>query len=169
MTPGFSEARLLHPSPCSPFLSPLQVSVCLAHSRTPKCPEMLGGMQEKSLAFLILFMFVCVPQWLSGKASTCSAGAAGGMGSIPGSGKSLGGGHGNPLQYSYLENPMDRGVWCGLQSMGSQSQIQLSTYACVCENQSSLHLPTNRQMQENKAVQGKEDSCFSGLLCFEKD
>ena len=33
------------------------------------------------------------------------------VGSIPGSGKSPGGGHGNPLQYSCLENPMDRGAW----------------------------------------------------------
>ena len=32
-------------------------------------------------------------------------------GSIPGLGRSLGGGHGNPLQYSCLENPMDRGAW----------------------------------------------------------
>ena len=32
-------------------------------------------------------------------------------GSIPGSGRSLGGGEGNPLQYSCLENPMDRGAW----------------------------------------------------------
>ena len=33
------------------------------------------------------------------------------VGLIPGSGRSPGGGHGNPLQYSYLENPMDRGTW----------------------------------------------------------
>ena len=33
------------------------------------------------------------------------------MGWIPGSGASPGGGHGNPLQYSCLENPMDRGSW----------------------------------------------------------
>ena len=32
-------------------------------------------------------------------------------GSIPGSGRSPGGGHGNPLQYSCLENPIDRGAW----------------------------------------------------------
>ena len=31
--------------------------------------------------------------------------------SIPGSGRSPGGGHGNPLQYSCLENPVDRGAW----------------------------------------------------------
>ena len=33
------------------------------------------------------------------------------VGLIPGSGRSSGGGHGNPLQYSYLENTMDRGAW----------------------------------------------------------
>ena len=32
-------------------------------------------------------------------------------GSVPGSGRSPGGGHGNPLRYSCLENPMDRGAW----------------------------------------------------------
>ena len=36
---------------------------------------------------------------------------AGDPGSIPGTGRSPGGGHGNPLQYSCLENPMDRGTW----------------------------------------------------------
>ena len=35
----------------------------------------------------------------------------GDVGSIPGLGRSLGGGNGNPLQYSCLENPMDRGAW----------------------------------------------------------
>ena len=33
------------------------------------------------------------------------------VGSIPGLGRSPGGGHGNPFQYSGLENPMDRGAW----------------------------------------------------------
>ena len=42
------------------------------------------------------------------------------MGSIPGSGRSNGGGHGNPLQYSCLENPMDRGAWQAIQSRGLQ-------------------------------------------------
>ena len=49
-----------------------------------------------------------LPQWLSGEESACSAGETG---SIPGLGKSPGGGHGNPLQYSCLENPMDREAW----------------------------------------------------------
>ena len=44
---------------------------------------------------------------------------AGDLGSIPGLGSSLGEGNGNPLQYSSLENPMDKGAW-RLQSMGLQ-------------------------------------------------
>ena len=48
---------------------------------------------------------VGLPQWLSSKESACSAGDEG---STPGSGRP-GGGHGNPPQYSCLENPMDRG------------------------------------------------------------
>ena len=56
------------------------------------------------------------------KASACNAGDPG---SIPGLERSPGEGNGNPLQYSCLENPMDRGAWRaeepgGLQSMGSQ-------------------------------------------------
>ena len=43
-----------------------------------------------------------------GKASAYNAGD---LGSIPGSGRSPGEGNGNPLQYSCLENPMDRGAW----------------------------------------------------------
>ena len=41
----------------------------------------------------------------------CNAGATGGANLIPGLGRSPEGGHGNPLQYSYLEYPMDRGAW----------------------------------------------------------
>ena len=44
---------------------------------------------------------------LCSKESACNAGDAGDTGSILGSGRSPGGGHGNPLQYSCLENPVD--------------------------------------------------------------
>ena len=44
----------------------------------------------------------------AGKESACNAG---GLGLIPGSGRSPGEGSGNPLQYSCLENPVDRGAW----------------------------------------------------------
>ena len=45
------------------------------------------------------------------KKRTCSEGDAGNSGSIPGSERSPGTGNGNLLQYSCLENPMDRGAW----------------------------------------------------------
>ena len=51
-----------------------------------------------------------LPRWRSGKESASSAGATGDLGSIPGSGRSPGEGHGNPLQYSCLENSMDGGA-----------------------------------------------------------
>ena len=47
----------------------------------------------------------------SGKEPTCHAGDTREAGSIPGWGRSPGGGNGNPLQYSCLENPMNRGAW----------------------------------------------------------
>ena len=47
------------------------------------------------------------------------------MRSIPGSGRSSEGGHGNPLQYSCLENPMDRGAWQSVVHGVSQSQTPL--------------------------------------------
>ena len=49
-----------------------------------------------------------LPGGSEGKASACNVGD---LGSIPGLGRSPGEGNGNPLQYSCLENPMDRGAW----------------------------------------------------------
>ena len=55
--------------------------------------------------------FICMHQelpWLGGKESSYNAGDTG---LITGLGRSPGEGNGNPLQYSYLENPTDRGAW----------------------------------------------------------
>ena len=49
-------------------------------------------------------------------------------GLIPGSGRSPGGGHGNPLQYSCLENPMDRGAWQATVHRVAQSQTLLQPH-----------------------------------------
>ena len=48
------------------------------------------------------------------------------MASVPGSGRSPGGGHGNPLQYPCLENPMDRGAWRATVRGVTESQTRLS-------------------------------------------
>ena len=45
------------------------------------------------------------------------------IGLIPESGRSPGGGHGNPLQYSCLENPMDRGAWQAIVHRVPKSRI----------------------------------------------
>ena len=78
--------------------------------------------------------YVGLPWWLRGNESACSAGD---MGSVPGSGRSPGGGHGNPLQYSCLENPMDRGAWqatvhawsCKRDIGTQQQQIRLCSWS----------------------------------------
>ena len=51
---------------------------------------------------------------------------AGDVGSIPGLGRSSGEGNGNPLQYSRLGNPMDRGAWWATVHMVAKSQTRLS-------------------------------------------
>ena len=66
------------------------------------------------------------PRWLRDKESACNAGD---LGSIPGSGRSSGGGHGNPLQYSNLENPMDRGAWQATVHGVTKNQIWLNNWA----------------------------------------
>ena len=53
-------------------------------------------------------VFLGFPGGSGGKESACNSGD---LGSIPGLGRSPGGGQGNPLQYSCLENSMDRGDW----------------------------------------------------------
>ena len=54
-----------------------------------------------------------------------SAGDVRDVGSIPRSGKSPGGGNGNPPQYSCLENPMDKGAWWATVHGVTKSQMQL--------------------------------------------
>ena len=64
-----------------------------------------------------------LPQWPSSIESTSKAGD---VGLIPGSGRSLGGGNGNPLQYSYMKNPLDRGAsWATVHGV-AKSQTCLS-------------------------------------------
>ena len=63
------------------------------------------------------------------KIPPANAGATGGVGLIPGLGRSPGGGHANPLQCSCLENPMDGGAWRATVRGVAESQTQLNTQA----------------------------------------
>ena len=79
-----------------------------------------AGFQSPPLALFIVMLPSRLPKW--------STWDAGDIGSIPGSGRSPGGGPSNPLQYSCLENPMDRGVWQATVHGVSKSQTRLSTH-----------------------------------------
>ena len=73
----------------------------------------------------LLNQSVGIPGGSDGKASAHNAGD---LGSIPGSGKSPGEGNGNPLQYSCLGNPMDRGTRSATVHGVTKSQTQLSDF-----------------------------------------
>ena len=80
-------------------------------------------------------LFAELPQWLSSKEFTCSVEVAGDTGSIPGSGRSPGAGHGNPLQYSCLESPLNRGAWRATVHRATKSRTRLKRlqmYATTC-------------------------------------
>ena len=116
------------------------------------CPGGKTGLYSGMLlgVFLLIFFFFggwggssvghCLPRgFLIGlvvKNPTCNAGDPGDSGSIPGAERFPGGGHGNPLQYSCWENPMDRGVWQATVHRVAKSRTRLkglSTHTCtVC-------------------------------------
>ena len=64
--------------------------------------------KRSMMLFFFFLIFLDFPGGSEVKVSACNPGN---LGLIPGSGRSPGEGNGNPLQYSCLENPMDRGVW----------------------------------------------------------
>ena len=98
------------------------------------------------LYLALLLTCVCVCVWGLPFGSSCSAGALGDADAIPWSGRSPGGGHGSPFQYSCLENPMDRGAWPTTVYRITKSWTQLynwpQMHVCVL-NHSSLCDPMN--------------------------
>ena len=74
------------------------------------------------------------------KESTCHAGD---LGLIPGSGRSPGGGHGNPLQYSCLEHPMDRGAWRVIVN-GGHKELETTEWLIWCSSVTRLGLEESR-------------------------
>ena len=75
----------------------------------------------------------------------------GDLGSIPGSGRSSGKGNGSPLQYSYLENPMDRGAWQATVHGVAKSRIRLSDFTSL------IHM-----VRCFPGVSAKESACNAG-------
>ena len=72
-------------------------------------------------------------RWLGSKKSACTAENTGDSGSIPESGRPPGGGNGNPLQFSCLENSMDRGAWRATVHGVAKSQTRLKRLNTLTE------------------------------------
>ena len=81
-----------------------------------------------------------VPGGSDGKQFACNMGD---LGLIPGLGRSPGGGYGNPLQYSCLENPMVRGAWRATFHRVTKSQTRCSDLACTPVAQRALERGTD--------------------------
>ena len=86
--------------------------------RTDQCNVISMNSREHTQKIKRLWMsypnclnFTFLPDGSAGKESACSEGDAEDAGLIPGSGRCPEGRNGNQLQYSCLENPMDRGAW----------------------------------------------------------
>ena len=79
-----------------------------------------------------------------------NAGDAGHEGLLPGSGRSPGRGHGNPLQYSRLQNPMDRGAWRAAANGVTKSQTRLKRLSMHATSQMRFlkGMKTHRQNQQ---------------------
>ena len=90
--------------------------------------SLLNMMLAMGVSYMIFILLRYIPSMgfpgsSAGKESACNARD---LGSIPVLGRSPGGGHGNPLQYSGLENPVDRGAWLAKSHEAAKSQTQLS-------------------------------------------
>ena len=95
------------------------------------------------------------------KSSPANAGDIRDVGSIPGSGRSPGGGNGNLLQYSSLENPMDRGAWQGTVQRVTKSQTRLSNWT------TTIHLLIHcNWFLEYESESLSQDICTSYSLCL---
>ena len=104
------------------YISLLKEVILIYAENTPKDPSLrytalnteckhrgyLKKPKQKSGYLVLAWQMLGFPCSSFGKESACSAGD---LGLIPGLGRSSGEENGNPLQYSCLENPMDRGVW----------------------------------------------------------
>ena len=130
------------------FLGCFELPVPLAVGRLQtimcSCKSPIGRLESHQRGFWIETLLLCPGDLLSksskltfsraspggseDKASACNAGDPG---LIPGLGRSPGEGNGNPLQYSCLENPMDRGAWWATVHGVTKSRTRLSDFTSL--------------------------------------
>ena len=97
--------------------------LCVKHDAWDMVESQWICVEWRTQRLLEIFSFHLIGS--DSKKSACNAGAAGDVNSIPGLERCPGGGHGNPLQYSCLENPMDRGAWWATVHGVTKSQTRL--------------------------------------------
>ena len=121
---GLQLARLLCPS-----LSP---RVCSNSCLLSWWCHLIISSSATQFCCLQIFRTPGLPRWSSGKENLpANAGAAGDIGSIPGWGRSPGRGHGNPLQYSCIGNPTDRGAWWA--TVHEVAKLDSTEHPCTLE------------------------------------
>ena len=89
----------------------------------------------------VLAVLPGLPLWVSGKEPACNAGDTG---SIPGLGRFLQEGNGNPLQYSCLENPRNRGAWWAAVYGVAQSRTRLERLSSSSSSSVYMSIPISK-------------------------
>ena len=127
-------------APCAAQQPPVsQLSTRGGQRCSPNLPHSSLPHPTCSLVHSLRLRFYCpanrfisgLPRGLSSKESPCHAGTATDAGSIPGLGRSPGGGNGNWLQCSCLDNPIDRGSWWAIVHRVAKSQTQLRDWTAT--------------------------------------
>ena len=109
---------------------------------------------QRSWKFIVNNEDLGLPGGSDNKESPCSAGDPG---SMPGSGRSSGEGHGNPLQYSCLENAMGRGAWWAIICGAPKSQTWLSNNKSTKQQQ----IKVSRLKKKKPVVESHNRILFS--------
>ena len=132
--------------PSSPRFSSVFFPPSCASSFLPSFFQVLRKVSSVHIWLLYYLLF--------GSEVKASARDAGDLGSIPGSGRSPGEGNGNPLQYSCLENPMDRGAWWATIHGVAKSQTRLSDFTFTGD------LCTMRREEEGVLISTQSKICM---------
>ena len=136
----------------------------LKHQVRSCLPEIIQLVSCRVEIWIPVWLTVGLPWWLGGRESGWQCRSLGDAASIPGLARSPGGEHDNPLQYSSLENPMDRGAWRITVHRVAKNRLwlkRLSMHACITDFK--VHLPLTINSKAGSGIQSQVHAwwCFS--------